>query len=98
MCLPFVVLPVLPQQLCESGIGFVNGFGALVEECFFFVVEIEFNDLFDAVTTEDTRHADAEIFFAVFAVEERRARDEFLLITEDRAYNLSCCCTGRIPC
>lgn len=48
----------------------MNSFGALVEKLFLLVVEVEFNNFLDTVLAEDTGHADAEVFLAVFAVEE----------------------------
>ncbi len=54
----------------KSCVCFVYGFGACVEESFFFIVEVEFNDFFDTVATQDTGNAYAEIAFAVFSFEE----------------------------
>lgn len=66
-------------MLVERGVGFAYGCGACSEERFFFFVEVEFNNLLDTVASEDTGNTDADVFFAVFAVEEGRAGDELLL-------------------
>lgn len=54
----------------EGGVCLVDSSGALGEEFFLDVVEVEFDDLLDAVAAEDTGNADAEVFLTVFAVEE----------------------------
>ncbi len=76
----------------------MNCFGALVEEGFLFFVEVEFNDFLNTVTADDAGHADAEVAFAIFAVEKSRARDKFLLVVEHGGNHLCRCSTGCIPC
>lgn len=60
----------LSESTGESGVCLVDSFRTFVEEVFFFIIEIEFNDLFDAVLAEDTWNTDAEVFFTVFAIEK----------------------------
>ena len=82
----------------EGFVGFVNGFGALVEEGFLLVVEVELNDFLDTVAADDGGNTDAEVAFTVFTVEQAGAGDEFLLVVEHCGNHLGRSCTGSIPC
>ncbi len=82
----------------EGSVGFANGFCALGEECFFFVVEIEFNYFFDAVLAEDTGHADANVGLSVFAFEVCGAGNHAFGVVDNCIYNACCCGAGSVPC
>ena len=43
---------------------------ALAEEFLFLIVEVEAYDLLDTVAADDSGNTDAEVLFAIFAVEE----------------------------
>ena len=45
----------------------------------------------------ETRNTDAEVFLAVFAVEESGAGDDGVLIVDHCLNHFSCSCTGSIP-
>ena len=71
----------------ESLVGGVNGLCAGSEESLFLFIEVKFNDLFDTVAAADGGNTDAEVLFAIFAVEEARAADELLLVAENGSYH-----------
>ena len=54
----------------QGGVGLVDSLGALAEGFLLGFVEVKFNDLFDAVLAEYAGNTDAEVLFAVFAVEK----------------------------
>lgn len=72
----------------------MNSFSALVEEGELFVVEVEVDDLFDAVAAEDTGHTDAEILLAIFSFEKSGAGDETLLVAEHGSHTLGSSSAG----
>ena len=49
---------------------FVDSLGALMEEGFFFFIEVELNNLFDTVAADDGGNTDAKVAFAIFAVKQ----------------------------
>src|SRR5262249_54813503 len=48
-----------------------------VEGCLFFIVQIEFEDLFPAVFSDDNRYPEAYIFLSILAIKTYTARKQF---------------------
>jgi hypothetical protein len=59
--------------------------------------ERDLDDLLHAARAELHRHADEEIVDAVLALQEHRARQDLLLVLEDRLDHLGGGLTGRVP-
>src|SRR2546430_8348365 len=62
---------------------FLHRSGALVEACFFFRGELNFDNLFDSLSSEFYRDADEESVDAIFPVEIGGARKNLFLVFED---------------
>ena len=73
----------LSNQFCHRSDEFFYRIDAFLERGFFFAGEFELDDLFDAASTENDRHADIISADAVFFVAVRGAGDEPLLVADD---------------
>ena len=75
----------------------MNGGSALGEQCFFFVVQLEIDNLFATVFAQDNRNADADVRFSVFTFQVNAARNQFLLVVDDRFYYKSSSSSRSVP-
>ena len=57
----------------------------MAEHGAFGLIEVELDDIFDAISSEHCRYADSDIIEAVLAVEDDRARWVAVVVEEERA-------------
>ena len=72
---PFTFASFFSNEFCHCGDEVFDGRHAFLECGLFFACEFEFDDLFDAASTEDDGHADVVAADAVFFVAVGGTRD-----------------------
>ena len=77
-------LLICQQFLALGNVG-TNGVAAVLELCQFVVWQVEFDNVFYAVSADDAWQAYVYIFFTIFALEACAYRDDSLFIVENSA-------------
>ena len=91
------VVKFLRECFAEFAVDFAGSRNAFGELGFFGGGEFDFNNFFDAVFAEADGHANAKIFFAVFAVEVDATGNEFLRVKCNRFDESRSRRAGRVP-
>ena len=88
----------LLQSIAELRVDFACRDNALVELRLLFALELDVDNLFEAILAEHDGNADAEFFLAVLPFEVDTAGNDLLRIKCDCLDERGCRCAGRIPC